>query len=103
MNATPDSNALRELIDQLFGVVETPPCPARDESAFLAALTVERFDIDVPVRVDEPNPVAARDAWLDTPNTAFGGRCPRSFVDGSAEERGYLAGVLQSLRDGAFS
>ena len=42
------------------------------------------------------------DRWLDTPNTSFGGRCPRSFLDGTEEERDLLLRIIESVADGAF-
>ena len=43
------------------------------------------------------------DSWLDTPNPSFGGKCPRSFLDGTDEQRTFLSGIVDSIEDGAFS
>ena len=42
------------------------------------------------------------DRWLDTPNTTFGGRCPRTFLQGTQKERDFLLGIIESVEDGAF-
>ena len=43
------------------------------------------------------------DSWLDTPNPSFGGKCPRSFLDGTDEQGTFLSGIVDSIEDGAFS
>ena len=32
----------------------------------------------------------------------FGGRCPRSFLQGSKHERDFLLQIIESVEDGAF-
>ena len=108
----------RSRIVTLFGApVDTSAAPAPD-SPYSAAAEVEPVDISEEVVASlraqfgngrvagELNPEAAAEAWLGTPNPAFGGLCPRDFLEeegATDDQQAFLNGVLSSLEDGAFS
>ena len=94
------------------------PAPDSPYSAAAEVAEVEPVDISEEVvaflraqfgndRVaGELNPEAAAEAWLGTPNPAFGGLCPRDFLEeegATDDQQAFLNGVLSSLEDGAFS
>ena len=45
----------------------------------------------------------AADEWLDMPSPTFGGQSPRHFLNGTESQRAFLAGIVDSIEDGAFS
>ena len=117
--------SLLQRIDILFGVAPVDPGPVPpvvgavadqvDDSPNSAAATVEPPDITEEVNASllahfgngrlarAPDPPAAVDAWLNTPNPTFGGCCPRAFLNGTKDQKAFLDGVLSSFEDGAFS
>ena len=97
-----DADQLVERVRVLFGVV-TPESEAAD-SPYAASATIENFHIPIPASHAQPvDPACAAAAWLATPNPSFGGACPQSLVDGTDAQRAFLASVLSSIEDGAFS
>ncbi len=110
MHPPPD---IEQRIRILFGPAPAFAARPPDGSPYSAAAEVETVDISEAASLlaqfgngrvaREPDPVAAADAWLDTPNPTFGGLCPRAFLRGTPKQRAFLDGVLSSLEDGAFS
>ena len=41
--------------------------------------------------------------WLDSPNPTFGGKCPRTFLNGNDEQQCFLSGIISGFEDGSFS
>lgn len=104
MDRTPNAAELDERLRVLFGVVPGDRDASVKGSPYAAAQAVEPFDIPIPVGHAEPaDAKQALDAWLATPNPAFGGLCPRHLIDGTDDERAFLAAFLASVEDGAFS
>ena len=107
MHPPPSIEDLSQRIDILFGVaepVDRAPAPADDSpdiSEEVDAALLKHFGKGGAAR--KPDPSAAVDAWLDTPNPTFGGCCPRAFLNGTDDQKAFLDGVLSSLEDGAFS
>ena len=85
---------------------EAPPPPV---SPYRIAPNVEEFDIPLApgARVEEDLEVDterdAADEWLDMPSPTFGGQSPRYFLNGTESQRAFLAGIVDSIEDGAFS
>lgn len=105
MTRLPNSDQLRERIHVLFGVAPPPEAQDQPNSPYAAPDThIEEFDIPLPTANGAPvEPEQAEAIWLAAPNPAFGGRCPRNLIDGTDEERAFLASFLSSIEDGAFS
>ena len=107
----PDKHSLETRIVALFGttVPDGDAVTRDDASPFDTSNELEAFD--VPFVSDastdeaggEPDGCKAAAKWLDTPNATFGGACPRAFLQGTDEERTFLAGIIASIEDGAFS
>lgn len=78
-------------------------------SPFDTTNELEAFDIPLASATspdsagEEPDACETAAKWLDTPNATFGGACPRAFLQGTDEERTFLAGIVASIEDGAFS
>ena len=62
---------------------------------------------DVPFIDGEPNKEYDADTlsnfWLDRPNPTFGGKCPRTFLNGNKEQQKFLSGIISGIEDGTFS
>lgn len=105
MSGPPNGDQLRERIHVLFGVAPPPEVPYDYDSPYAAPdANIEEFDIQFPTADGAPvEPEKAEAIWLATPSPVFGGRCPRNLIDGTDEERAFLASILSSIEDGAFS
>ena len=98
-----DRDRLYERVRVLFGVetLDGTPAPQGGDSPYSFADDIKTFD--VPVFSGSTEPEDGTDAWLTTPNPAFGNRCPREFLDGDQTQRAFLESILSSFEDGAFS
>ncbi len=106
MNGPPDADQLVERVRVLFGVVTLEPEALEQpaDSPYAASATIENFHIPIPDSHAQPvDPACAAAAWLTTPNPSFGGVCPQNLIDGTDDQRAFLASVLSSIEDGAFS
>ena len=104
MNATPSAEQLFERVRILFGVVPAHHAPDSPDSPYASSDTIEDFDVGIDAgdaQPDDPAEVAA--AWLATPNPSFGGLCPQNLIEGTDDQRAFLASFLSSVEDGAFS
>ena len=109
--SSPTADELEARIRSLF---EARPRPAVDltppeGSPYRLAATVEDLTealrpVATMLEVREGNSDQdAADAWLDTPSPALGGLCPRSFLHGTEAQWAFLAGIVDSIEDAAFS
>ena len=98
-----ESDRLYERVRVLFGVepAQGVRTPDQADSPYAPPDNVGTFEVQVPPAATEPEDLT--DAWLSAPNPTFGGCCPREFLDGDQEQRAFLASILSSLEDGAFS
>ena len=106
MAAIPHADELVGRIQALFGgpSAHDDVVPLVAGSPYAEPGDSKPFDVDIPGFGTQPAaPKDAAMAWLDTPNPTFGGLCPRLFVNGTDQQRAFLAAVLSSLEDGAFS
>ncbi len=104
MDRCPNAAELDKRLRVLFGVVPPDPDAAPKGSPYAAAGDIEPFHIPIPAGHAEPaDAEAALNAWLATPNPSFGGLCPRKLIEGTDDQRAFLATFLASLEDGAFS
>lgn len=104
MDRCPNATELNKRLRVLFGVLPPDPDPAPTGSPYAAGEDIEPFDIPIPAGGAEPaDAEAALDSWLATPNPSFGGLCPGNFVDGTDDQKAFLAAFLSSIEDGAFS
>ena len=104
MDRTPNAAELDQRLRVLFGVVPGDAVAAPETSPYAAAEDAQPFDIPIPAGHAAPaDAKAALNAWLATPNPAFGGLCPGNFVDGTDDQKAFLAAFLSSIEDGAFS
>lgn len=101
------NNENQELFNRIRSIFDAVPAklPADDKLATSRVLVAApgEFEHNLNLASAEQgmhgNPA---DRWLDTPNTTFGGRCPRSFLQGTKKERDFLLRIIESLEDGAF-
>lgn len=104
MNENLEPQALYKRVKALFGVksnLEILP-PDEEESPYVSVGEIGTFDVDIP-QVSTNEPEDQKEYWLTTPNSTFGGRCPKEYLYGSQDQRTFLASILSSLEDGAFS
>ena len=99
-----ENQDLLKRIEKLFDHVPAEPLRVEEHAKspiFVESLEVFEHDLTMPPgeQTTHGNPA---DRWLDTPNTTFGGRCPRSFLQGSKHERDFLLRIIESVEDGAF-
>ena len=64
--------------------------------------SLEEFPLNAKMAGEQAADAARAEHWLDTPNSGFGGERPRSFLNGTKEQRDFLLGIIKSLEDGAF-
>lgn len=105
-----DKRSLEMRIVALFGTVAPDGNAVTDgNSPFDTTNELAAFEIPLALTApsddvsEEPDACEAAAQWLDTPNATFGGACPRTFLQGTEEERTFLAGIVASIEDGAFS
>ena len=104
MDRCPSAAELDRRLRVLFGVLPPGPDAAPTGSPYAAGEDIEPFDVRSPAGAAEPaDAEAALAAWLATPNPSFGGLCPRSLIDGTDDQRAFLAAFVSSIEDGAFS
>ena len=104
--AIPSPEQLLERIHLIFGVADAPACPQQHESPYVPVPPGDIDDFDVQIAGSDAEPCDAEgveNAWLNTPNPLFGGLCPQILLHGTDDERAFLASVLSSIEDGAFS
>ena len=104
MDGIPNAEQLVERIRVLFGVVPAHQSPAGHDSPYVSAKHIDDFEIGIAAVDTEPgDPVEIAAAWLTTANPSFGGLCPQNLIDGTDDQRAFLAAFLSSIEDGAFS
>ena len=104
MDGTPNADQLVERIRVLFGVVPAYRSPPGHDSPYVSAEHIDDFDVAIAAAGSEPgDPSEIAAAWLTTPNPSFGGLCPQILIDGTDDQRAFLAAFLSSIEDGAFS
>ena len=78
--------------------------PEEHDSPYVSSKHIESFDVELRGRdAESVDPAKIAAAWLTTPNPSFGGLCPQNFMDGTDDQRAFLAAFLSSIEDGAFS
>ena len=99
-----ENQDLLNRVQKLFDPVPAKPL-GEDEQAkspiFVASTQVFKHNLSLLPGEEDMHGDRA-DRWLDTPNTTFGGRCPRSFLEGTKQERDFLLRIIESVEDGAF-
>ena len=104
MAGIPNAEQLVARIRVLFGVVPSHQSPAGHNSPYVSAEHIGDFDVAIAAAGAEPgDPAETAAAWLTTSNPSFGGLCPQNLIDGTDDERAFLAAFLSSIEDGAFS
>ena len=97
----PEDKTLEERIEALFAEGEGAGFePPGGDSPFTCSRVVE--DIKFKGDADAGADADAAAAWLDAPSLIFGGRPPKEFLEGDSN-REFLAGIVSSMEDGAFS
>ncbi len=104
MDSAPNAEQLTQRVRILFGVVSAGHSPEGHDSPYARSEHIENFDVAVAgVDAGPVDPAKIAAAWLATPNPSFGGLCPQNFIDGTDDQRAFLAAFLSSIEDGAFS
>ena len=104
MDRPPNASELLDRIRILFGVVPPDDNLLPADSPYSASEDIQNFDIPIPARCEDPvDAVEALHAWLATPNPSFGGLCPKNLINGTDDERAFVASFLSSVSDGSFS
>lgn len=103
MNENLEPQELYKRVKTLFGVKNNLEFqPPDEDSPYVAGGKIGTFEVDIP-HVSTTEPEDQTEYWLTTPNSTFGGRCPKEYLYGSHDQRTFLASILSSLEDGAFS
>ena len=98
-----EPQALYKRVKALFGVKSSLEIqPPDEDSPYFSDGEIGTFEVDIP-HVSTVEPEDQTEYWLTTPNSTFSGRCPKEFLYGTADQRAFLASILSSLEDGAFS
>ena len=63
----------------------------------------DKFPVVVNATPQCPIPDQIVNQWLCQPNPAFGGDCPRKYLEGSDRERRFFESVISAIEEGAFS
>ena len=104
MDRPPNATELARRIQILFGVVPPPSTTAPRVSPYAVTTDVQTFDIPIPApHADPVDADEALSAWLATPNPSFAGMCPKNLINGTDDQRAFLASFLSSVEDGSFS
>ena len=104
MNPPPNSEQLMKRIRVIFGVEQAESDVEHINERYVKADTIEEFVIPISGAEKQlGDPEEAAEFWLTTPNPVFGGQSPRAFIEGTPKQRSFLASVLSSIEDGAFS
>ena len=91
-------------VRKLFDLVQAKPLGENEQlkdPIFVASTQVFEHNLNLPPGEQDMHGDQA-DRWLDTPNTTFGGKSPRSFLQGTKHERDFLLRIIESIEDGAF-
>ena len=103
MSENLEPQVLYKRVKALFGVKSNLEIqPPDEDSPYVSVGEIGTFDVDIP-RVSTNEPEDQTEYWLTTANSTFGGRCPKEYLYGSQDQRSFLASILSSLEDGAFS